>query len=519
MALSPRLEFRQTQSLVMTPQLMQAIKLLQFSHVDLKAYIETELEKNPLLQRADELPDQPVNGEAVINAPLENAYSESEASDAAQSNGVDGGEWIDSSLETSPQSIASTFDTDAENVFPDDAGRAGVEAAHITGRDTHQIGVSSRRDDEDYNLETFVGETLTLTDHLSNQVGLVLLDPSDHLIAHTLIDSVDSAGYFRGDLQEIADALGAELQQIEHILEQLQTLDPPGVCARSLGECLKIQLQDKNRYDPAIGALLENLELLAAREFQKLKSLCGVDQDDLVDMINEIKALNPRPGDAFDQGLAEPVVPDVIVQARPDGSWAIEMNPETLPKVLIDQTYYATVNSTLKDDSEKAYITDCFQTANWLVKSLDQRAKTILKVATEIVRQQDSFLTQGIAYLKPLNLKVIADAIGMHESTVSRVTSNKFIMTPRGIFELKYFFTSAIASSEGGDAHSAESVRFRIKKLIDDEDPKKILSDDTLVTMLKSDGIDIARRTVAKYREAMRIPSSVQRRRQKRAML
>ena len=238
-----------------------------------------------------------------------------------------------------------------------------------------------------------------------------------------------------------------------------------------------------------------------------------------MEMIDEIKMLDPKPGEAFGDVLSETIVPDVTVQARPDGSWAIELNPETLPRVIVDQTYYATVAKTATDEAEKTYLTDCLQTANWLVKSLDQRAKTILKVSTEIVRQQDAFLTKGIQYLRPLNLKMVADAIEMHESTVSRVTSNKYITTPRGIFELKYFFTASIASSEGGDAHSAESVRHRVRALIDAESPKKILSDDALVNLLRESGIDIARRTVAKYREAMRIPSSVQRRREKRAAL
>jgi RNA polymerase sigma-54 factor len=212
------------------------------------------------------------------------------------------------------------------------------------------------------------------------------------------------------------------------------------------------------------------------------------------------------------------VVPDVFVRANADGSWHVELNSDTLPKVLINQTYYSRVAKTAKTDADKSFLSECMQTATWLTRSLDQRARTILKVAIELVKQQDAFLAYGVQHLRPLNLKMIADAIGMHESTVSRVTANKYMATPRGIFELKYFFTSAIASADGGDAHSAEAVRHRIKTLIDAESPKDVLSDDTLVDKLKESGIDIARRTVAKYREAMRIPSSVQRRREKMAM-
>lgn len=512
MALSPRLEFRQSQSLVMTPQLMQAIKLLQLSHLDLANYVESELEKNPLLQRSEDV--------EAKNQPDQTPEDGSNDPAAQDGGAVDDASWIDGALESNPQEIAASFDTDAENVFPDDAGHSGIEMPHVTGRDTHQINSTVRGNtDDDYNLEAFVSEEVNLVDHLMAQIGLVITDPAQILVARTLVDSIDQAGYIRVDLAEMADGLGTSAGFVEETLDILQTLDPPGICAQNLPECLALQLKDQNRYDPAIAALLDNLPLLAARDFNALQELCGVDHDDLMEMVSEIKMLDPKPGEAFENVLAETIIPDVTVQARPDGSWAIELNSETLPRVLVDKIYYATVAKTATNETEKAYITDCLQTANWLVKSLDQRAKTILKVSTEIVRQQDAFLTKGVEYLRPLNLKMVADAIEMHESTVSRVTSNKYITTPRGIFELKYFFTSSIASSEGGEAHSAEAVRHRIRGLIDAESPKKILSDDAIVALLNSSGVDIARRTVAKYREAMCIPSSVQRRRDKRAAL
>jgi RNA polymerase sigma-54 factor len=295
----------------------------------------------------------------------------------------------------------------------------------------------------------------------------------------------------------------------------LQELDPPGVFARNLPECLALQLRDCNRLDPAMQALLDNLPLLAARNFAALTRLCGVDAEDLAEMVAEIKSLDPRPGFAFDPPLAQPVVPDIIMRAQPDGSWAVELNAETLPRVLVNNRYYARVNRSALSKTERDYLIDRLQAANWLVKSLHQRAITILKVASEIVRQQDGFFRHGVPALRPLILRDIADAIGMHESTVSRVTTNKYIATPRGLFELKYFFTSAIAASRGGDAHSAEAVRFRIRSLIDGEPSEGTLSDERIVELLQEAGVDIARRTVAKYREAMRIPSSVQRRREK----
>lgn len=279
---------------------------------------------------------------------------------------------------------------------------------------------------------------------------------------------------------------------------------------------LGLQLKDQNRYDPLMAKLLANLDLLAARNITGLKRAVGADMDELVEMIQEIKRLNPKPGLKFGSVQLQPVVPDVLVRPAADGGWHIELNSDTLPRVLVNRSYYTRVAKTAATEKDKNYIFDCLQTANWLVKSLDQRARTILKVAEQIVRQQDSFFMYGVQHLRPLNLKTIAEAISMHESTVSRVTSNKYIATPRGIFELKYFFTSSIASAADGEAHSSEAVRYRIKQMIDAESPDDVLSDDQLVDRLRGEGVDIARRTVAKYREAMRIPSSVQRRRDKR---
>ena len=506
MAINAKLELRQSQQLVMTPQLQQAIKLLQLSNLELSEFVATELESNPLLERDDseERPVTPTEREVADASP----DGDPSASD----------EWVDNGRGASE--ATNTLDTEYENIYPDTSAVDLGELARqrLSGSDWASLKTRGGGGNvEDPNLEAYVSSNLSLKDHLEAQLPLALIDPAQRLIGRHLIDLVDEAGYLQADLPDLAVKLGAELELIEQVLSVLQTFDPPGVFATSLGECLKLQLKDGNRYDPQIALLLENLDLLAKHDVAKLRKAVGVDMDELSDMINEIRGLNPKPGLAFGTVQVQPVVPDVIVRPAADGSWFVELNSETLPRVLVDRTYFASVSRTANSDADKEYLSECLQTANWLVKSLDQRARTILKVAREIVRQQDGFFTYGIQHLRPLNLKTVADAISMHESTVSRVTSNKYMATSRGIFELKYFFTSAIASAANGEAHSSESVRHRIKQLIDAERAEAVLSDDQIVDMLRRDGIDIARRTVAKYRDALRIPSSVQRRRQKKA--
>ncbi len=501
MALSPRLEFRQTQALVMTPQLLQAIKLLQLSSLDLAAYVEGELERNPLLERSEdeETPPPPA-----------------EAEGSGEGSDEEGPDWIGEELETSRSSMEEGLGTELENVFPDDSDAKQAAPEAVPPAHAEWIGAGAGSGD-DYNLEAFVSAEVTLADHLAEQLALAIADPAARMIGRYLIDMVDEAGYLAGDLAAVAEKLGAPLAAVEAVLGVLQAFDPPGVCARNLTECLAIQLKERNRFDPAMQALVEHLDLLAKRDLAALRRICGVNDEDLSDMIGEIRNLNPKPGLSFGSTAVQPIVPDVVVRAAPDGSWQVELNSDTLPKVLINQRYYAQVSKGARNEKEKTYLADCLQTATWLVRALDQRAKTILKVSSEIVRQQDAFFEKGVQHLRPLNLKTVADAISMHESTVSRVTANKYMATPRGIFELKYFFTSAIAAADGGEAHSAEAVRHRIRQLIDGETAAAVLSDDTIVEKLREAGVDIARRTVAKYREAMRIPSSVQRRREKQA--
>ena len=490
MALGARLELRQGQGLVITPQLQQAIKLLQLSNLELEAFVEGELERNPLLQR-DERESEPEREETPREA---EDFSADSVSDHAASAEMD---------------MAHDQASPGEHATGD-----AQEAQHAGGAvDWSRAGKGGGFEDTE-DFEGRLTREKTLSEHLHDQLAVARLSPAQNAIAAVLIDGVDEGGYLRCDLTETAERLGCELSTVEDVLAVLQGFEPVGVFARDVRECLMIQLKDRNRCDPAMMAMLDNLELLARRDMNALRKVCGVDDEDLRDMVAELRGLTPRPGAAFGGEPSQPVAPDVYVREGLGGLWHVELNTDTLPKLLIDQRYHARVSGGARTDQEKVFVADCMASANWLVKSLDQRAKTILKVASEIVRQQDGFLAFGVEHLRPLNLKTVADAIGMHESTVSRVTSNKYIATPRGMFELKFFFTSSIASSSGGEAHSAESVRHKIKQLIDGERSEaEVHSDDRIVEILKEIGVDIARRTVAKYREAMRIPSSVERRR------
>jgi RNA polymerase sigma-54 factor len=511
MALSPRLELRQSQTLVMTPQLQQAIKMLQLSNIELNEYVEREIERNPLLEI----------GEAS-ETPEPSDRREMNGDDSAARDGLAA---VDSKL-SEPGDPSSgndaPLDTDYENVFDSDGPSVSPNAVSGEGLGDPKLGASGWLDSRgggggegNPDLEQTLSEGASLRDHLEEQLALAFADPGDRMIGHYLIDMVNESGYLGDSLEAAADRLGCTIETAERVLRVLQSFDPSGVCARDLKECLAIQLREKDRLDPIMEVFLDNLELLARRDLVALRRVCNVDGEDLAEMISDVQMLNPKPGLAFGFEQIHAVVPDVYVREGADGGWVVELNADTLPKVLVNSRYYAELGKRAQDSKSKAYVTECLHSANWLVKSLDQRAKTILKVATEIVRQQDGFFVNGVRYLRPLNLRAIAEAIEMHESTVSRVTANKYLACSRGIFEMKYFFTSSIPASGTGDAHSSEAVRFRIRELIDAEDPKAILSDDQLVDILKRSGIEIARRTIAKYRESMNIPSSVQRRRLK----
>lgn len=498
MSIRQRLDLRQSQSLVMTPQLQQAIKLLQLSNVELAEFVEAELEKNPLLQRGE--------GDGGDGSP----EGDGENLLKRESLTLDDASGLNEAREA--------LDAPSEDVFEAGTGSdipMPVASGPSATTDWSKAG-SGKSAGEDYDFEGSVSSEMSLNQHLHSQLSLSSLNTADRLIAARLIDDTDDSGYCRADLAETAEALGADVSEVERVLLVCQGFDPTGVMARSIPECLALQLKERNRFDPAMAALLDNLDLVASHDIKRLKERCGVDQSDILEMMDELRALTPRPGASFATDTALAVAPDVFVRELPSGMFAVELNSETLPRVLMDKAYYTEVSALPMREAEKEFITDCAANATWLIKSLDQRARTILKVASEIVRQQDAFFAHGVAHLRPLNLKQVADAISMHESTVSRVTSNKYMSTPRGLFELKYFFSAAIPSTGDGEAHSAEAVRHRIKALIDRESASDVLSDDQIVEILTEYGIEIARRTVAKYRESLGIPSSVQRRRRMR---
>jgi RNA polymerase sigma-54 factor len=498
MALSAKLAMRQGQTMVLTPQLLQAIKLLQMPSNELSAFIEAELERNPLLDRAEE-------------------RVESEPPPAPVAADPAPGDWATETMPVEAADLSRELGTEIDNTF--DAERTGADRSPqadgpaLSGGQWSGSGGGGDEDAAD--IEAYVASQESFSEFLTRQAMVALPDPGDRLIAAALIDGLDEAGYFRGELAEVAALLGAPLARVERVLATLQTLEPTGVFARDLAECLKLQLIERDRFDPAMAALIANLPLLGRRDFAALRRLCGVDDEDIADMIGEIRRLDPKPGRAF-AGAPEPLaIPDVIVAAAQDSGWRVELNVDALPRVLVNESYAAVIKRGASREEDKQYVSTQLQSAHWLTKSLEQRARTILNVASEIVRRQDAFLIEGVAGLRPLNLKTVADAIGVHESTVSRATSNKYMATPRGLFEMKYFFTASLPSSGFGEAHSAEAVRFKIRQMIEAEDPRKVLSDDDIVERLRAADIVVARRTVAKYRDNLKIPSSMERRRLK----
>ncbi|MFL4991241.1 MAG: RNA polymerase factor sigma-54 [Microvirga sp.] len=463
-----RLELRQGQSLTMTPQLVQSIKLLQLSHAELAAYVEAELERNPLLQE----------GETPVDAPVPSLADFLRAKQKAEAAG--------------PRIVPGPPPSRADAV-PASSGQ------------TASAGHSELKPD----MGDMLAQATSLSEHLEAQLDLATADPRLRVICEHLIHNLDEAGYFTEDLVEFSARLRVAPEEAEAALRLVQSFEPSGVGARDLAECLGLQLRERNRLDPAMQTLLTHLHLVARQDFAGLRKVCGVDQEDLADMLAEIRRLEPKPGLAFTPAAIDVLVPDVLVRSAPDGSFTVELNPETLPRILLNRSYYAEVAKVVRKDEDKSFLSDCLQTASWLTRSLDQRAKTILKVAAEIVRQQEEFFKEGIAAFRPMTLRSVAEAIGMHESTISRVAANKAIGTERGTHPMKFFLSAATGEGE----HSAKAVRHRIRQLIDAESPADVLSDEAIAQKLKADGIQVARRTIAKYREALRIPSSADRRR------
>jgi RNA polymerase sigma-54 factor len=527
MALSQRLNLKQQQSLVMTPQLQEAIRLLQMSNFELTAYVEEELEQNPLLER-----DEPDRDEPNRDEPNRDEPNREDAAPAAEPNGLaddagatDDGGFDDgagtpadsmelANADSLPADGDSPLDTDYDNVWDNGNSPAAADAGPVA-YDTRSSGSGGRTDfsDIDNSIESRVSYTITLRDHLTGQLNVDIQDQVDRIIGLHLIEMLDEAGRLVGDLDEVSERLGCDLARVEDVLARIQRFDPPGIFARDLKECFEIQLRERDRLDPAMQILLDNLHLFEKYDRAAIMKICRVDQEDFEEMWSDLRSLNPKPASQFEHEVAQPVVPDILMWPHADGGWRVELNTETLPRVLVNRQYYSRISRGVRAKKDQDYIADQLNSANWLIKALHQRATTILRVATEIVRRQDAFFVHGVSHMRPLILRDVAEAISVHESTVSRVTSNKYMASPRGIYELKYFFSSSLSSADGGMAHSAEAVRFQIKGLCDAEIADTVLSDDDIAARLREDGIDIARRTVAKYREAMNIPSSVRRRR------
>ena len=479
MGLGPSLSIRQSQQLVLTPQLRQAIQLLQLSNLELDAFLAEELSKNPLLEaRSDEGgEEQPAGDFAGEAADSDEAPDDPGADDLILGQADD-----DRPLDVDWQSEA--LETDS---FSDVVTSGGGEEA--------------------FDFDRVQYAAASLSEHLIDQLHGASGDVGD--LARIIAESLDETGYLAVPLEQIVDLTGAPMPLVEQALALVQGLEPPGVGARSLAECLALQARAVDRYDPAMARLIDNLDLLSKGRTADLKRICGVDDEDLADMIRELRAYDPKPGCQFSGAAAEEVTPDVFVR-RTRAGFAVELNQATLPRLLVNRRYYQELKAGPQDKASRAWLSECLQSASWLVKALDQRARTIIKVVSEIVKRQQGFFERGVSAMKPMTLREVAEAIGMHESTVSRVTSNKYLLCDRGLFELKYFFGSGVASAEG-DGAAAEAVKAGIKELIEAE--TEILSDDAIAGLLKNKGFDVARRTVVKYREAMGIGSSIQRRR------
>lgn len=460
MGLDQHLRLQSSTSLVMTPQLQQAIKLLQFSHQELESFLMEQLVDNPLLMLQEE------------------KYEE--------------------------DSTASSEDPNFLANFQEFYGKSEKQGP---------AGQTSSLDQEEW-LETLIpANPLSLREHLLNQVNSDFLDPVKRLAGTYLLGYVQPTGYFEGDLEEIAHQLGASLAYVKGILKDLQQFEPAGVCTQNLRECLKMQLEDKQILSPSFLILLDHLDTLAKGDLNSLKRKCHVSEFELAHMIHEIRSLNPKPGLIFEKNTSSMVIPEVfMLQDEATGEWAVDLNPETMPKVLLDFPYYTVIKENLKEKEGKKYLAERFAHANWLIKALHQRATTLIRVSQEIVRKQEDFFNHGIAHLKPLVLRDVAESVELHESTISRVTNNKYISTPRGVFELKYFFNSSL-EGVSGISYASTTIRHRIQSLVSKENPQKPLSDDCIVQFLKQEGINVARRTVAKYREILKIPPAFQRKR------
>ena len=496
MAINQRLEIRQAQNLAMTPQMQQSIKLLQMTHLELGQFVEQQLVENPLLEAPDTANNDGFDGDA----PPSELVSWDGPDNVAEIVRDDGP--LGAQLEAA--------DGGLDNVWDSADSAAGLQSGSLVW------GTGSMAGEDGPGWEAQTESQPSLQDHLEAQISLEFQDPVDRRIAQLLTDQLDFSGYFTGNFSELAFMLGVECSRVSDVHAAFMQLDPVGIGACDLAQCLRQQMAEMGLLDEPMSLLLSNLSLVGKGDFEVLARRCGVSLAELRDLLSQIRRCNPKPASMFDYEPAVTLVPDVFVRRGPALDWEIELNPDALPKVVADRRYYNRVRGQAADRKSTEYFTEQWQAANWLVRALDQRANTILNVASTIVEEQERFFAIGVEGLKPMTLRDVADAISMHESTVSRVTTGKYMATPRGTFELKFFFTNAIASSGNDQAHSAEAVRHRLRQMIDAETSGNVLSDDKLVDLLAADGVIVARRTVAKYREAMNIPSSAKRKRLQR---
>lgn len=440
--------------------------MLQLNNLELQTYLEQELQHNPFLEMEEKQPEH--EGE------------------------------VPEQPEQQKDSMESSFDTGTERV-----GAGGSKPMDGDGLDM---------------IEGRIAEKGSLRDHLMQQLSIAYPSGVEQMVGAFLIDHLDAAGYLRQSREELMERIGCKPDILDTVLTRVKQFDPTGVFAADLPECLALQLEEEGVLTRAAQTVLDNLDILADGDWGKLARMADVDKQAIAEIVADIRACNPKPAADFDHVVVQTALPDAVMRRLPKhegGGWKVELNSQTLPKLLVNREYHAIVKTQAGNKADIKYLNDQLSSANWLVNALDQRAQTILKVCSAILEAQEGFFLFGVEFLKPLTLREVAEEIDVHESTVSRITMNKFLGTPRGLFPLKYFFDSGV-SGAGGQDIAAEAVKARIKSLIDNEDPKKVLSDDKIAALLKAEGTDIARRTVAKYREALKIPSTPQRRRQKK---
>jgi len=476
MQISQNLKLKQSQSLVMTPQLQQAIKLLQLTNLELCDLVSKELEDNPFLED-NKLDEEQKDGFEKENK-TNNLQEDFSSNDKIESE-------IKSDTYENCWDMELSTNNKSQNYETIDPGSVA---------------------------EQTVSEEVTLKSILREQALLEFDQDDEKFISQVLIDYIDPSGWMTKGLSEISEIVGCDENKVQLIIDRMKAFEPSGVFAQNLKECLEIQLKAKNQFDEGIRILLNNFDLLASGDLKSICKICNFSKKDISEKLSIIKKLNPKPGSLYSTSENNIFHPDVIVKFKNE-EWEVELNQSTLPKIVVNEDYINQLSNLNCNQGDKKFINESIGSAKWLIKAIEQRNITTLKISSEIVQQQKDFFEKGLSFLKPMILKDVAKKIGMHESTVSRVTSSKLMLTPRGIFDMKHFFSASINSTEKGESYSAASVRETLKNLISSEPLNQPFSDEIIVSKLQKEGINLARRTVAKYRELMSIPSSAERRR------